>query len=141
MNDDAITRRHALRVLGAACALPCLEACVTQRSYQARADGDVIRVPGDQLAHLRGPVDSLTVRAERVPPILVRRLDGERFVAVDSRCPHSGCSVRAEPDGFVCPCHGSAFGTLGDLLDGPAQTPLRRYSTTRDGDALLIHLS
>lgn len=136
-----ITRRHALRALGAVCALPCLEACASQRSFRTGVENNSVRVPAEQLSHLRESYDTLTVRTGQNAPILVRRLADGQFIAVDARCPHSGCKVQAEPEGYVCPCHGSAFGTGGELLAGPAQQALRRYPADLDGDTLVIRLS
>jgi nucleotide-binding universal stress UspA family protein/CDGSH-type Zn-finger protein/nitrite reductase/ring-hydroxylating ferredoxin subunit len=46
---------------------------------------------------------------------------------MSARCPHLGCVVAWNPTDstFDCPCHGSTFGPLGEVLDGPASKPLR----------------
>ena len=56
---------------------------------------------------------------------LVRLQDGG-FLAVYRRCTHLGCAVLYDPavGEFVCPCHGSAFTTDGDVLNPPAPRPL-----------------
>lgn len=45
---------------------------------------------------------------------------------VDIRCPHMGCQLEWNPDegSWDCPCHGSRFDPLGNLLSGPAQEAL-----------------
>lgn len=51
--------------------------------------------------------------------------DGETFI-VEIRCPHLGCQLEWNPDekSWDCPCHGSRFDYLGNVLDNPAQDNL-----------------
>ncbi|MEX1208458.1 MAG: CDGSH iron-sulfur domain-containing protein [Acidimicrobiia bacterium] len=45
---------------------------------------------------------------------------------MSARCTHLGCTVAWNPSegSFDCPCHGSRFGTNGEVLEGPAPRPL-----------------
>ena len=42
------------------------------------------------------------------------------------RCPHMGCALRYNPaeHSWDCPCHGSRFGSEGELKDNPATDDL-----------------
>jgi Rieske Fe-S protein len=62
--------------------------------------------------------------------------EGSRFFAVDLTCTHLGCTVTATTRGFACPCHGSRFGSGGEVLNGPAPRPLGRLRVER-GDGLI----
>lgn len=55
---------------------------------------------------------------------VIRRRDG--FCALSSVCTHLGCVTRYQPgEGQIaCPCHGSRFSLEGDVLAGPAPSPL-----------------
>ena len=69
-------------------------------------------------------------------------IDGA-FVAFEDRCPHMGCSLSAMGtlDGrtLTCGCHGSEFDvTSGEVLGGPARSPLLMRSVIVEGGDLLI---
>ncbi|WP_030420725.1 FAD-dependent oxidoreductase [Streptomyces sp. NRRL F-5065] len=71
-------------------------------------EGAVVRAGGDRLA-------------------VYRDEDGTAH-AVSARCTHLGCLVafNAAEKAWECPCHGSRFGVDGEVIEGPATTPLER---------------
>ena len=48
------------------------------------------------------------------------------ILALWQKCPHLGCSVPwvEEEDRFHCPCHGSMFNRVGEVIGGPAPRPM-----------------
>jgi cytochrome b6-f complex iron-sulfur subunit len=62
------------------------------------------------------------------------------YIALSSICTHQGCSVMYSRSGdeFICPCHGSIFATSGSVLQGPAGTPLKKYTVKVSGNELTI---
>ncbi len=69
--------------------------------------------------------DSLGAGEAFVPP--------ERAVAVyrdTELCTHLGCVVKANAEGFECPCHGSRFQADGAVSKGPAPRPLHWLKVT-----------
>lgn len=67
---------------------------------------------------------------------------GDGFLALSSKCTHSGCTVNYNHSSgnLPCPCHGSVFSTSGSVLNGPAESPLKKYDITQEGDILTITL-
>jgi Rieske Fe-S protein len=64
--------------------------------------------------------------------------EGSDYFAIDLTCTHLACTVKATEQGFACPCHGSRFGSGGQVLTGPAPRALRRLRLERRGGALWI---
>ncbi len=55
---------------------------------------------------------------------LVVRATSTGFAAISTECTHLGCTVNPTETGFDCPCHGSSFDASGDVMAGPAPSPL-----------------
>lgn len=73
-------------------------------------EGSVIRYNGKRAGAYRDP-------------------DGKLFL-VDTTCTHMGCEVEWN-DGersWDCPCHGSRFSVTGEVMEGPAEEPLKRLT-------------
>jgi Rieske Fe-S protein len=53
-----------------------------------------------------------------------------RLIALSATCSHLGCTVTLPSGGhdFQCPCHGSVFDLVGDVVHGPATAPLSHYN-------------
>ena len=62
------------------------------------------------------------------------------YVAVSDVCTHQGCGVNYDSSGnqFACPCHGARFNTTGGVVNGPATSPLTKYTVTQSGNTLHI---
>ncbi|MUT64903.1 FAD-dependent oxidoreductase [Paenibacillus sp. NEAU-GSW1] len=84
---------------------------VTRRSEEVeRGEGAVVQVNGKRAG-------------------AYRESDGTLHL-VDTTCTHMGCEVEwnAGERTWDCPCHGSRFSYRGDVLEGPAKTPLKTYT-------------
>jgi nitrite reductase/ring-hydroxylating ferredoxin subunit len=68
---------------------------------------------------------------------VIRR--GDRLAALSLECTHLGCLVNTVDQGFFCPCHGSQFGTLGEVWSGPASRPLPWHAVRAREGRLWIH--
>ncbi len=82
----------------------------------------------DRLSRERTLVIPFTAKGEALQMsgdvIIVR--SGDRPRAFLGLCTHLGCRLQLMAGGqLVCPCHGSAFGSDGRVVRGPALKPLR----------------
>ena len=62
----------------------------------------------------------------------------EGIYAVSTVCTHLGCLVKANAEGFECPCHGSKFAADGTVSRGPAPRALPWLKVSVSGGALTI---
>jgi glycine/D-amino acid oxidase-like deaminating enzyme/nitrite reductase/ring-hydroxylating ferredoxin subunit len=92
---------------------------------------------GDRIRSLTGSKDTAlepgqsSVRREGERTVARYRDPAGDLHAVDAKCTHMGCLVRWNDEDMTwdCPCHGSRFSVSGEVLEGPAHTPLERIAT------------
>lgn len=73
--------------------------------------------------------------------IIVTRVSQSAFTALSARCTHQGCCTspyQHQQNAIVCSCHGSRFDAHGNVLQGPATQPLKKYDTNFDDPILTI---
>ncbi|MCK6447751.1 MAG: Rieske 2Fe-2S domain-containing protein [Planctomycetes bacterium] len=74
-------------------------------------------------------------------PILLVRLEDERYFALSAICTHMQiCHLdwNEERRELVCPCHGGAFDVYGNVVKGPPSVPLQSYAIEELGEELYI---
>jgi Rieske Fe-S protein len=86
--------------------------------------------PGDY------PVGVNFIAEKRI--FVVRR--GDSYKVVSAVCSHMGCTPRwvEEKIQWECPCHGSIFDEKGNVVTGPAPTPLPWYAAVIATDGRLF---
>lgn len=73
--------------------------------------------------------------------VLVDHPSNNTFNALSSICTHQGCQVSGYDSGssqFICPCHGSRFDINGNVVSGPAPSPLSKYPIQISNNQILI---
>lgn len=98
-------------------------------------DADAMVDPGESLFRVERPVRG------GAEAIAVAVVDGQAY-AFQDRCTHQSCSLS---DGFldeyavICPCHHSVFDVRdGQVLIGPATTPLQTFECAVEGDRISV---
>ena len=77
---------------------------------------------------------------------IVRNKQGD-FYALSSVCTHLAClvnwrseSVSGEQEGAIsCPCHGSIYDEIGNVISGPAPRPLDRFRMELENGKLIVN--
>jgi len=109
-------------------------------------------LPGVEATAPDGEVYSLEVllsqsqAGDRIPATGLENLtylvmtDGPELAAygISVKCIHLGCTVNWDTDEqkFICPCHGSRFDSLGNVMNGPARDPLRLVAVATNQDRI-----
>ncbi len=71
---------------------------------------------------------------------LKKETDG-RYTALLLRCTHADNQLIQAGNGFKCTLHGSAFDQEGRVITGPADRPLKRYSTQVVSGQVIIQVT
>lgn len=125
---------RALKLMGGCCCVSVLAACETDvlKSSNVAVRYDVSQV--SDLAQVGGSVKQAFDGQNGGSPVLIIRMDEEDFLVLSSICTHEACEVNLPGDGdpnIWCACHGSVFDrTSGNVLQGPATAPLRRFESS-----------
>ena len=71
--------------------------------------------------------------------VILARPSDRNILAFSASCPHAGCTVDV-PSGpeIRCPCHGSRFSLDGNVLQGPASSPLSTIPLIVDGNKAVL---
>jgi Rieske Fe-S protein len=71
--------------------------------------------------------DSGAIMRRGLKKVAVYRDAGGAVHEYSATCPHLGCVVawNAAERTWDCPCHGSRFNQVGEVVNGPANVPLR----------------
>jgi cytochrome b6-f complex iron-sulfur subunit len=126
MIGDPCPRRRFLEVLaqgGAVAGAACLGVGCSGGPSGPIAAGNVSAVAEGTLSAVSG--ESVAIGR-----------DAQGLYAMTLICTHEGCDMSTEgsvsEQGVDCFCHGSRFDANGNVLNGPAQSPLQHFAVTVD---------
>lgn len=95
------------------------------------------------LQKIGGAVKKRYTTLNNSEPILIIRLSENHFAAYSALCTHKGVEVKLPKDGeIVCPNHGSRFRVDdGEVIEGKAIEPLRKFQTDFDQQSNILKIS
>jgi cytochrome b6-f complex iron-sulfur subunit len=139
------SRRAVLQGLGAAAVGAMLINCVQQGSSLPTATATAV---GNSMAidlAVAANADLLAVGGAMLvdsahDTIMVIRTSDTSVIALSAICTHAGCSMdyAASSHRLDCPCHGSQFNEQGQVVVGPARTPLKIYTATLANNVITV---
>jgi cytochrome b6-f complex iron-sulfur subunit len=136
LEREPITRRDYLGVagVGSATAAVAFSVIGMMKLPKPRVLPDVSSV-----VRLGKPSEFLPGTVAMMPEENVCVISTETGVsAVSLVCTHLGCIVKRAEDGFDCPCHGSKFGSNGEVVAGPAPRGLPWLAVSQAPDGTLL---
>ena len=131
--SEHVDRRRFLATC-AACVAASTFGCASLATRPVSAVGGVVRLARDEypeLARVNGFAKILP-DGER-DPVIVLALGGDQYAVLSPICTHRGCTVDVQGEYLVCPCHGSTYDRGGAVVRGPAERPLRRFTSRVSG--------
>lgn len=122
---------------GAGLMINSLSSCSPLNNYQATIVENTITVPlalfDKSATHIINPVNY------RYNIMLKKESEGN-FKALLLKCTHAENPVNISGNGFDCYLHGSKFDNQGNVLKGPASSPLKILNTQLVADQIIITL-
>ena len=136
INRRGFLKRWALGSVAGGGAVPWLASMLAEIGHAAPRPA-VLRLRVADYPSLLSAGGSVQIQFNTIPslqkPLTLSRLSfasDSPFYAVDTYCPHSGCTVAKynAAEGLMrCPCHGSTYDIQGRRLGGPTPSDLRRF--------------
>lgn len=73
-------------------------------------------------------------------PVILMRLSGGAFSALEATCTHLSCIVQYRPDlkQVWCACHNGLYDTQGRNISGPPPRPLKEYAVNVINDEIMV---
>lgn len=115
-----------------------LQGCTTIKYAQYTASGNELQVSEDQF--LKEDEFLVVDYPQLKAPVFLCKQSDEEYKSFLMLCTHKACDVKPAGSILVCPCHGSEFNRNGEVLNGPADKPLKEYPTIIEDSKIKISL-
>ena len=150
MPCESIDRRRLLVLSGVAAAVAACRADIDSGYGPDQSDGssddtlpsDSACAPGSVMLGAVTAFPMGTWTRLNSPHVIVAH-DAGGLYAYSTVCPHAACIVNAPTatGSATCACHGSVFGPNGEVVNGPAATPLPHSLITVCGGIVFVDVT
>lgn len=135
-----------LGCLGAAAGISLLESCATGQYVNSTINNNVLTIKKTDFIVIKKDKQVsrkfVLVKNDAYPfPICVFKISENEYTALYMECTHQGCELNAYQTQLVCPCHGSEFDNKGNVLEGPADSPLKQFEVKTDDQNIYIKVA
>lgn len=146
MNRKSFIHACGLACTGGSALLTLLQSCGTSKSISATYSNNQLVLPVSSFVTVKNgePKYSrmLMVRHEKLDyPIALFRKNENEYKALLLRCTHQGSELNVYGDLISCSAHGSEFSNTGEVVQGPAEQPLKSYPVKVTSENLYISLT
>jgi len=137
MERGEFIRSTGLMALGCCGVSTLLTGCTSYYFAQYTEEEQAIKI--NKLEFKEHPFVLVDHRLLPKPLYVEANFEGQPL-AVLLECTHKGCQVRPSERGFSCPCHGSEFDRVGNVVQDPANQPLYRFATKENETHIFVDL-
>lgn len=135
-----------LGCVGGAAIITSMESCTTSQYVTGSIKNNIVQIKKSDFTVIKKDQEVqrsfVLVRFESLPfPICVYKISETEYVALYMECTHQGCELNAYQAQLVCQCHGSEFDNKGNVLEGPADAPLKQFTTQTDEQNIYIKIA
>lgn len=122
-------------VLAGSMLLSVLSGCASVKVFNAAYTDGKLSVPVSEFAETNLKI----IRSSKFDRdiLLVKKQDGT-YNALYMQCTHNQYQLSANSKGLNCSSHGSSFDLDGNVTNGPAIKPLRKFTTTIENNIITI---
>jgi nitrite reductase/ring-hydroxylating ferredoxin subunit len=147
MDRKDFIKQCGFACLGVAGVSVLTQSCTGSRQINASLKNNELQVPLSSfiISKKEGPSQYkryVVVRNDQLNyPIVVYRNGENDYTALLLRCSHQYNELNVNGSLLTCAAHGSEFDATGNVVNGPADTKLRSFSTAKDNQNLYIQLA
>ncbi len=116
------------------CGLISLVGCTPVKYLSGEVKNNALVIDKSQW----GDAEFVLVKNKKLPKPIFIKPTNDGYTALLLECTHKKCGVRPNSRSLKCPCHGSEFDHVGNVLKGPAERNLRSFKIWDDDNSIYI---